>query len=199
MHGYRHWQETIADVVMQSHTYARINTYTHAQTNTQTIAIMHTNVTYSTYTYKRIQGSVRISFVMHSREVKCVCTHVPRTSTAPIHKIMHKQTNGHAQTMHACIHTQIVCMPFGYKNMRRFTHIHIHIPEFTYSPTTTHINMHTYTTAMHINTHTRTCIHRHMGLHTKSIDRELVRPIHALRVLCHGTVKGKLFIRVAGT
>ena len=143
-------------------TYIRTYKYIHTCTNKHTNDRNHTNATYSTYTYKHIRGSVRINFIIHSREVQSLIQ-----SRMYIHKIMHKQTNGHAQTMHACIRTQIVrTWSTQFIRIQKYEGIHTEFTStLTYTPT-----------------HTRACIHRHMDLHTKSIDRELVRPIHVLRV-----------------
>ena len=120
-----------------------------------------------------------------------------RTSTvsdtvAHVYTQNHAQTNEQTCTNDARVHTHPNSMHAI--RIQKYAEIHTH----SHSHIRIYIHLQQLTlTCTH--THTRTCIHRHMDLHTKSIDRELVRPIHALRVLCHGTVKGKLFIRVAGT
>ena len=78
-----------------------------------------------------------------------------RTSTvsdtvAHIHTQNHAQTNEQTCTNDARMHTRsirtlIVRRPFGYKNMRGFTHIHSHIPGFTFTTYNIHTRAHAYT------------------------------------------------------
>ena len=128
-----------------------------------------------------------------------------RTSTvsdtvAHVYTQNHAQTNEQTCTNDARVHTHTNSMHAI--RIQKYAEIHTHFT-FTYQNLHIHLQQLTLTCTHTLQQctliYTHTCIHRHMGLHTKSIDRELVRPIHALRVLCHGTVKGKLFIRVAGT
>ena len=115
-----------------------------------------------------------------------------RTSTAPdivthIHTQNHAQTNERACTNDARMHTHANSTHLEYavhsdtKIWGDSHRIHIHIHIHTY----THTHIHTYTYAcMHTPTHGPT--------HTNSIDRELVRPIHVLRVSCPWNIEGEI-------